>query len=318
VLPFIVRWEDSNTGTRATSAGWTDLLTIRNTSTGETLATVALPYDPAAAGNGSITPGGARARQYSYQLPNGTRGVGQLQVTVSIDSSQTIFENNAGGTAEANNTALLTRSSALAAYPDLQVSGLGIDGPAGVVSGGTVTVRWDDGNTGSGATTGAWTDLLVVKNTSTGETLISRALAYDPALAGNGNIAAADKRARQYSFQLPDGASGVGDLLLTVTADSGNALFENNPAGTAESNNVVSLSSASAAGAYPDLQVDRSDFRRGRRPAVGRRGDAALERRQQRRPANERFLERLRHRHQSVDRGNAGHRYRRLPGIGDR
>ncbi|MCB1943603.1 MAG: hypothetical protein KDI53_16430, partial [Candidatus Accumulibacter sp.] len=252
---FTVLWNDSNTGARATSGGWTDLLVVRNGSTGETLASVALPYDPALAGNGSITPGGTRARQYTYQLPDGLRGVGQIQVTVSIDSSQTIFENNAGGTGEGNNSAVLTRNSALAAYPDLQVSGLGIDGPDGVVSGGVVTVRWDDGNAGSGATAGSWTDLLVVKNSSTGETLVSRALAYDPTLAGNGNIAAADKRARQYSFQLPDGASGVGQLLLTVTADSGNALFENNAAGTAESNNVASLSTPSATGAYPDLQV---------------------------------------------------------------
>ncbi|MCB1964701.1 MAG: hypothetical protein KDI64_01260, partial [Candidatus Accumulibacter sp.] len=252
---FTVRWEDGNSGTRATSAGWTDLLIVRNTSTGETLASVSLPYEPAATGNGSITPGGTRARQYSYQLPDGQRGVGQIQVTVSVDGSQTVFENNAGGTAEANNTAVLTRSSALAAYPDLQVSGLSIDGPDGVVSGGAVTVRWDDDNTGSGATAGAWTDLLVVRNTTSGEILVNRALTYDPTVAGNGNIAAADKRARQYSFQLPDGAAGVGQLLLTVTADTGNALFENNAAGSAESNNVASLGTASVAGAYPDLLV---------------------------------------------------------------
>ena len=60
-------------------------------------------YDPAAGGNGSIAAGGSHANQFSYTLPDGPRGTGNIEITVVADTNNNLFEYNAGGTAETNN-----------------------------------------------------------------------------------------------------------------------------------------------------------------------------------------------------------------------
>ncbi|KAH2820637.1 hypothetical protein KXV85_003141, partial [Aspergillus fumigatus] len=71
---------------------------------------------------------------------------------------------------------------------------------SGLQSGDLVVLNWNDVNTGNAATTGAWLDRIVVRNTSTGQVLISQNIPYDPAAAGNGNIEAGGQRARQMAF----------------------------------------------------------------------------------------------------------------------
>ena len=200
-----IHWDDRNAGDKATSSGWTETVAIKNTTTGETLASVPLVYDPATAGSGNIGPGTSRSRQYVYQLPDGTRGIGQIQVTVTTDSGNSVFENNAGGTAETNNSSSLTASSVVGPYPDIQITGLAIDPTAGLQSGGSLTVRWNDNNSGTRATQGSWYDRVTIKNTTTGETLDTIAVPYVEATSGNGPIAAGGSRARQWAYTLPSG-----------------------------------------------------------------------------------------------------------------
>ncbi|MGD5652433.1 CARDB domain-containing protein, partial [Xanthomonas citri pv. citri] len=146
-------------------------------------------------------------------------------------------ENNADGTAETNNSGTLTFTSVSAPYADLQVANISVD-PADLTSGATFTVRWDDSNTGTKATGTGWTDVIVIKNLTTGETLATVNVPYDPAQAGNGEIAGGTSRARQYTGKLPDGVRGVGQIQITITTDSNNTVAEFNAAGTAETNNT--------------------------------------------------------------------------------
>ena len=64
------------------------------------------------------------AQSYAFQLPNGPAGVGSLQVTVTTNYYDTIVEYYPGGVGYTNDTTTITTASTLAAYPDLQVTGL--------------------------------------------------------------------------------------------------------------------------------------------------------------------------------------------------
>src|SRR5262249_5297305 len=120
-------------------------------------------------------------------------------------------------------------------YPDLQVANLRAEPATGLKSGDSLTLRWDDTNTGNRATKGSWDDQVVVRNKTTKATLLTTTVRYDE--AANGPLAPGASKARQFAYTLPDGNAGTGDIEFTVTADVNNAVFEYNPGGTGESNN---------------------------------------------------------------------------------
>src|SRR5262249_13733897 len=136
-------------------------------------------------------------RQFAFVLPVGDRGAGQLQVTVTANSTGQMFERNNQGTATTNNTSAITVTSALAS-PDLQVFNLSVT-PASLQSGGTLTVQWDDANRGTAATQGSWSDYITIKNETSGAVLRTDTISYDA--AAQGNIAPNDSRTRQYTYQ---------------------------------------------------------------------------------------------------------------------
>src|SRR4029079_955448 len=122
------------------------------------------------------------------------RGVGQIQVKVTTDSGNTVFEYTSSGTAETNNVATTTATATLAPYPDLQVANLQVDPATDLLAGGSLTVRWDDRNAGNRGTPGEWCATITIKNLSTGAVLVTAAVPYDPNASGNGSIAIADSR----------------------------------------------------------------------------------------------------------------------------
>ncbi|HND51949.1 MAG TPA: CARDB domain-containing protein, partial [Pirellulaceae bacterium] len=250
-----IRWDDVNTGSLSTSNSFHDVVFVKNLTTGETLVNTSIQYDQSLAGNGPIAAGAAKSRQYTFKLPDGTRGAGDLQIVVTTDYYNAQYEYNAVGTGESNNSATVTATSVIGQYPDLRVSNLRTQPATGLLSGGTVVVKWDDANAGNGPSSGSFGDRLTVVNTTTNETLVSTLVSYDVNAVGNGAIAAGDSRARQFSFRLPDGVRGIGQLRITVDADYSANIFEFNAAGTAETNNSTTINVAATAGAYPDLQV---------------------------------------------------------------
>jgi hypothetical protein len=86
----------------------------------------------------------------------------------------------------ANNTANVTASSTLAAYPDLTVANLR-QPTSGLLSGGTLLVQWDNANQAAAGTSSSWYDRVTVRNVTTSETLLSTAVLYDPAAGGTRN-----------------------------------------------------------------------------------------------------------------------------------
>src|SRR5207248_1308173 len=64
-------WNDRNDGTVDTGSGFSDRVVVVNTDTAETLLNTTVFYNPGAAGNGAIPPGGSRPRSATLPLPDG-------------------------------------------------------------------------------------------------------------------------------------------------------------------------------------------------------------------------------------------------------
>jgi hypothetical protein len=249
--PFTVMWTVTNVGSVAASGSLFDLVQVRNLDTAAFLVGQSVPTAPATV---SLAPGESLTRQVTMTLPDGPNSAGNLRVEVQTDSTSTFAELNSSGTGESNNLATALSTGVLANYSDITALNVHFDS-ATIQSGQIVTLRWDDVNSGNGATAGAWTDTVMVKNLTTGETLISAGIAYDPAVTGNGAIAAGGSSARQYSFRIADGNRGTGVMQVVVTVDAFNNLFEHNPAGTAETNNITTITVASVLAPSVDLEV---------------------------------------------------------------
>ena len=238
-----VAWYDANIGAASAVGAWYDQITVVNTTTGQTIYSGQSYYS----GN-SETPGSSVARSVGFTLPNGTAGVGQLSISVTVNSTGSLYEYNATGTATSNDTSTATATSTLGGYPDLVVSGVGLSLSA-PVSGQTVAVDWTDNNSGTAAANGGWYDHVVVINTTTGQTIFDDQDYYSSNLGTNGTVARSD------SFKLPDGPAGAGDLSIAVTVNSTNSIYESNAAGTATTNNTTTATATSTLAAYPDLAV---------------------------------------------------------------
>ena len=247
-----VTWNNVNDGTADVTSSFTDRVEVDNLTTGQVLTMTYVPYSTSSLG---VLGAGATSatRQVSLRLPDGPAGVGSLAVHVTTDVYDNVFEYGAQGhqDAESNNSASTNATSTLGSYPDLQVTGL-TTAPAGPLSGGLLTVAWNDANAGNLPAAGSWSDRVRVVNTGTGQTLVDTTVVHD---GSAGSLAAGADQAMQYAFRLPDGDPGVGSLLVTVTVDSNNAVAEYNLAGTAETNNSTNTSVTSTLALYPDLQV---------------------------------------------------------------
>ena len=138
---------------------------LRNTGTNEVLADLLIPYDASA--NGPIAAGGAAARQAAVVLPDGPRGAGAMSVTLTLDAANDVAETNAQGTAELNNVASLSFSSALAPYPDLVVTDVAVLPGVGWLPGDSVTVTWVTRNQGDGPASGTWDETVRIRNDGT-------------------------------------------------------------------------------------------------------------------------------------------------------
>ena len=173
----------------------------------------------------------------------------EIPFALNVLKRNTVAELGSGGAAELNNAATLSVASTLSPYADLQVSNLDVSPAAGWAPGSQVTLSWRDVNAGVGATSGGWTDSIVVRNLSTGRTFYVGSLAYDA--TANGDLGAGDGRDRQLTLVWPADAQGIGRFEFSVVADAQGQIFENNANDSAESNNTAALTVTSA----PDLVV---------------------------------------------------------------
>lgn len=239
-----IQWRLTNSGSARAENGFYERVEVRNTTTGQVLANTTPYYSL-----GHITNGFGVNRSASVQLPDGIASVGTLEIIVSADAFTQVTEANLAGTGEANNSAVATLVTTLDEYPDLLVTGITVE-PATIASGTNMTIRWMTTNSGTTATAGAFYDQVTVVNTNTGVTLANASVYYSSGPITNGTA-----RSRSYNFTLPNNVNGAGGLLITVRADSFNNVFEFNPGGSGESNNVSTLSITSGLTPLPDLAV---------------------------------------------------------------
>ncbi|HNI80523.1 MAG TPA: CARDB domain-containing protein, partial [Rhodocyclaceae bacterium] len=242
----VLSWDTVNAGTLPTSGSWKDQIVVRN-SRGELIYTQLVDHDEAV--DGPLASGAKQSHSLTLTLPDGNRGAGTLSFRVTTDVENTVAELGSGGAAELNNAATVSVASTLSPYADLQVANLNVSPAAGWAPGSQVTLSWRDVNAGVGATSGGWTDSIVVRNLSTGRTFYVGSLAYDA--TANGDLGAGDGRDRQLTLVWPADAQGIGRFEFSVVADAQGQIFENNANDSAESNNTAALTVTSA----PDLVV---------------------------------------------------------------
>ena len=212
-----VDWNDTNVGDAPASGSWYDQVTVVNTTTGQTLVNTNQTY----IGNSIASGQQCGAIVQLFTCPTGHAGVGQLSITVTADAGGSLPEYKLDGTPDTNRSASVAAQSTLALYPDLHVAGLAVDPSSVLQSGGTVTVDWNDSNVGNASASGSWYDQVTVVNTTTSQTIVNTNQTY-----GGNSISAGSSAARSYSFSLPNGLVGVGQLSITVTADAGGNLPE--------------------------------------------------------------------------------------------
>ncbi len=245
-----IGWQTRNAGNAVAAADFSERLIVVNTSTGATLLNSLLDYDFATAG--PIGAGASVERQYAITLPDGPAGSGQYRIQVVTDSSRDIVEGPAGGIAENNNETEISVAVGLRPYPDLTVTQLSLD-PSTVLTGEDITVRWSVVNLGSEAVDTDFVEQVRIVNQSTGATLLTTSLPYE--VFQTGTIAVGQTRDRELIVTIPDGSGSVGTLEIMVTTDSGNTIFEHDPAINAENNNSISGTISTTLAPYPDLVV---------------------------------------------------------------
>jgi hypothetical protein len=249
-------WTTANRGNKIADVAWNERLELRNLSTNELVAGV-LAQD--ALIDGALAVNGTRQRSAQFTWPGGVSASGRFSLKIIADSNNNYVEVNSSGTGESNNT--VEKISLVG--PDMKVKNLRVD-TANITAGGLVTLRWEDWNDGSSSTGSAFDDRIVVKNVNANLVLLDTSINYNPlALTGNvlnGAILPGTSRQRSFSFRLPEGLKGAGDMSITVTADQNSAglstLYETNLTNDAESNNGASVATTSAAKSYSDLAVD--------------------------------------------------------------
>ncbi|HUS33922.1 MAG TPA: CARDB domain-containing protein [Verrucomicrobiae bacterium] len=247
-----VQWTNRNNGTADAAVGFYDRVTIARTS-GEALLNNVYYFDPNNPVHGIIAPGETRVRSITFPLPDGPAGVGNFQVTVSVDTFNSVPEVNLANTAEANNTiASSIFSPTIAPYPDLRASNLSIS-PAILGAGTNVVITWQDTNGGNGPAARPWYDRVVIVNTNSGVTMLNTVVYHNTDALGPINGGAA--RDRSFTYTLPNDTDATGNLLFTVTADAFDNIFEHNVALTAEDNNAAQIVRPLTATPLPDLVI---------------------------------------------------------------
>ncbi len=242
-----VLWQTTNTGNGAATGLWWDRVLIVNTSLNLTLFNGTVPFN--SADLGPIAPGAAAPRSLSFTLPDSTNAAGQLRVTVTADTYDSIFEYAAGRNAETNNSASALVGVGLANYPDLRVASATVTPPS-PLSGDALTVNWRLTNAGNAAVAGSFSDRVVLRR-SAGAQVSAINVLYDS--IANGAIGAGETRDRQATVSLPDGTNGVGAFQIEIVTDGQGQVLEINGAGNAELNNSRTNLFTSTLAAYPDL-----------------------------------------------------------------
>src|SRR6185503_5633095 len=204
-------------------------------------------YNPLLSG-GAIQPGQFRDRVYSFRLPEGVSGAGNIEIRVTADLNQngigSLFETNPAGTAETNNQTITTRTSIAKQYADLTTTAVV---PSTGVAGAPLSVTWTVTNVGPAATPTAWSDRVILsRNTflGDGDDVLLGTVRHTGQLATNANYT------QTSSFTLPSLIEG--NFSVFVRADNDSEVLEPDT----RANNTSSARPITLSTPYADLLVE--------------------------------------------------------------
>ena len=219
-----VAWNDVNSGGSDVTTSFQDEVQLVDVTAGNVvLASTTTSYDETSSGPLPFN-GGAVPEQVTFSLASYSQfQVGDvLEAIIDVDVNDNVSESN-----KSNNQA--TAAVTQAQYPDLTVTNL--KGSWNAV--GLVSVQWHDSNIGQGPVTQDFYDSIVAVDATTDATVYSNDVND---YAAQTPIAGGASTAESFSFTLPSGFDTSHSLLITVTDDAGNNIFETN-----ESNNAASI-----------------------------------------------------------------------------
>src|SRR5690606_38640073 len=134
---------------------WSDRVIVRNLDTNAVIGNILVDDT-----GGPLAAGAERARQMTFTLPAGNEGVGRIGFSLALDASNAVTEQNASGSAEANNAANVQITSELSPFVDLVVSEIAAQPAAGWKPGDTVTVTWKTTNEGTQSILGGFSERI--------------------------------------------------------------------------------------------------------------------------------------------------------------
>ncbi len=136
-------WTEKNEGPNVLSGTWSTNVKVVNRANGQVILDRTLLF----AGNTLVSQASVQ-RSLEFDLPDGAPGTGNFDITIKVDSGNTVNENNAGGTAENNNTSTASFASTMADYPGLSVTQIVV--PNDVQLSIPFDVAWTVLNSGTG------------------------------------------------------------------------------------------------------------------------------------------------------------------------
>src|SRR5208337_913803 len=228
-----VTWTDTNLGDAAVNGAFTDSVLVQKVN-GATLTYIT---SGTVSGNPSLGIGATSGTQsFPFTLPNGTPGTGDIRVTVTTDSGQTIKEYDShGNPAYGNNTASTDVTATLAPSPDLVVQNIVVNGgsTSPVLPNQTIPVTWNDYNQGTVAANGTWIDQVFLASNAGG----TQNLQLLQTVNVSDNLAASTALPQSTTITIP--ATDVGNEYVVVETGLNESFFEFNT-----SNNTSVSSSA--------------------------------------------------------------------------
>lgn len=161
---LVLLWDELNQGNQDVKTAYQTRILVQPRLENGQLGTAVINTVVTQPMSAVLPTGGRLERSWSVKLPDGLKGTGDFMVSVTVDSNVlgqgAIFEVNAAGNAELNNTQSVQLVAQPQQYADLRVKS--IQAPTLINAGQTFDLSWVIENIGSKAAEGSWIDRVIL------------------------------------------------------------------------------------------------------------------------------------------------------------
>jgi subtilase family serine protease len=245
-----VRWKDSNVGAVSAMGSYNDRIVVRNLAYNQVILDSSVAMSTEALAQRRLLSGQSVERSFTFRLPEGLRGTGALEISVTADQNSAglglLFETQTNANAEANNTTSLSVQSVAKSYADLRSSILSL--PTDATAGQAVTVQWEVSNAGQAVTTAQWNDQIIFSRDSIFGNADDVVLST---VRHSGVLQVGQSYQSSAVVLLPVVADGA--YRIAVKADSGQELLEPDT----RADNISNPYAINLSAPYSDLQVSQ-------------------------------------------------------------